>query len=282
MKMAEIGKMNLLKAVRKVDFGFYLDGGDLGEILLPMRYAPEKLRIGSEVSVFVYTDSEDRIIATTEQPYAMVGEFACLEVAAVNDTGAFLDWGLPKDLLVPFREQKQIMEEGKSYVVYIYLDAKTNRIAASAKISHFLGLEPAEYVPGDEVDLLITGETDLGYKAIINMRHEGILYRNEVFIRLRRGDRLPGYIQKIRNDGKIDLRLSRDGYAKVDDMARHILYKLDKEGGFLPLSDKSPAEDIYAIFGISKKTFKMAIGALYKERLIDITNSGIRRVNESV
>jgi len=234
------------------------------------------------VDVFIYFDSEDRIIATTEQPLALVGEFAYLKAVAVNSIGAFLDWGLTKDLLVPFREQKQPMEEGKSYVVFIYIDAETNRIAASAKLAQFLNHEPANYMPGDEVDLFIAGESELGYKAVINNRHEGILYKNEVFKTLKKGQRIKGYIRKVREDGKIDLRLLKEGYDKVNELTQSILDILRNHDGFLDVTDKSPAEEIYRIFGMSKKTFKKALGALYKERLILISPGRINLVEENV
>jgi len=276
--MAQIGKYNVLKVNRKVDFGFYLDGGDSGEILLPARYAPNNCKIGDTVDVFIYYDSEDRIIATTEKPLATVGQFAYLKVVEVNAFGAFLNWGLPKDLLVPFREQKQKMEEGKSYVVFIYIDGDTDRIAASAKLEQFLNHEPANYLPGDEVELIITSITDLGYKAAINHRHEGILYKNEVFGQVKKGQQLTGYVKKVRDDGKIDLRLYKEGYTKIDGMTGVLLEQLEIQDGFLPLTDKSPAEDIYRILGMSKKSFKQAIGALYKSKIISIGNNGISKV----
>ncbi len=273
--MTQIGKYNTLKVLRKVEFGFYLDGQPEGDILLPLRYAPENLKIGQEIEVFIYLDSEDRLIATTEQPYATVGQFAYLNVASVNPIGAFLDWGLPKDLLVPFREQKQPMEEGKSYVVFIYIDAETDRIAASAKLGQFLNHEPINYLPGDEVDIMITAISELGYKAVIFNRHEGILYKNEVFQTLRKGQELKAFILKIRPDGKIDLRLHKEGYDKIDHIAQSILDYLRSHDNFIEITDKSPAEEIYHHFGMSKKTFKKAIGALYKEHLIMTGKNGI-------
>ena len=250
--MANIGKYNSLSVLRKLEFGFYLDGKEDGDILLPLRYAPDTCKVGDKIDVFIYFDSEDRIIATTEKPFATVGEFACLKAVAVNSVGAFLDWGLPKDLLVPFREQKQPMEEGKSYVVFIYIDAETDRIAASAKLGQFLNHEPLNYMPGDEVELFITGESELGYKAAINNRHEGILYKNEVFKELKKGQQIKGYIRKVREDGKIDLRLFKDGYEKVDELSKSILEILRKNEGFLDVTDKSPADEIYRLFGMSK------------------------------
>ncbi|MBK7212830.1 MAG: GntR family transcriptional regulator [Bacteroidales bacterium] len=274
--MMQIGKFNRLKVLRKLEFGYYLDGQELGEILIPLRYAPADLKVGSQIEVFIYFDSEDRIIATTEQPIAKVGEFAYLNVVTVNDIGAFLYWGLPKDLLVPFREQKVKMVEGKSYLVFIYIDAMTDRIAASAKIDQFLNHDPINYLPGDEVDLIIAGISEIGYKAIINNRHLGILYKNEVFTDLVIGQETKGYIYKIRPDNKIDLRLFREGYEKVDDYVRLLLDKLESEDGFLPLTDKSSAEEINFELGISKKSFKQAVGALYKKHLLELLPEGIR------
>lgn len=274
--MMQIGKFNRLKVLRKLEFGYYLDGQELGEILIPLRYAPADLKIGSQIEVFIYFDSEDRIIATTEQPIAKVGEFAYLNVVSVNDIGAFLYWGLPKDLLVPFREQKVKMVEGKSYLVFIYIDAMTDRIAASAKIDQFLNHDPINYLPGDEVDLIIAGISEIGYKAIINNRHLGILYKNEVFTDLRIGQETRGFIYKIRPDNKIDLRLFREGYEKVDDYVRLLLDKLESEDGFLPLTDKSSSEEINFELGISKKSFKQAVGALYKKHMLELLPEGIR------
>jgi predicted RNA-binding protein (virulence factor B family) len=274
----EIGKMNKLRVVKEVDFGVYLDGGGFGEILMPKRYVPGGTKPDDIVDVFIYFDSEDRIIATTEKPYAMVGEFACLRAVSVNRVGAFLDWGLMKDLLVPFNEQNKKMEEGNSYVVYIYLDDETNRIAATAKIEEFLDSEPHEYKEGDEVDLMIYSKSDLGYKAIINNYHSGIIYSNEVFRNIKIGERTKGYIKKPRPDGKIDLMLEKPGYKKVDDISTRILDRLKEHNGFIALGDKSPAEDIYNMFGVSKKAYKMAVGGLYKARLITIESDGIKLV----
>jgi len=272
----EIGKVNKLKVVKRVDFGVYLDGLEFGEILMPNRYVPADCKIGDEVEAFIYLDSEDRIIATTEKPYGMVGDFVLLNVVSVSRMGAFLNWGLMKDLLVPFVEQNQKMEEGKSYVVHIYLDDMSNRIVGSARVEDFLNKAAPEFKEGDEVELIVYGQTDLGYKAIINKTHTGIIYANEVFKKLERGDTLKGYIKKIREDGKIDLRLDKPGYEKVTDISTQILDKLKEHNGFIPLVDKSPADEIYDMFGVSKKTFKKAIGGLYKARLISIEEEGIR------
>ena len=274
--MAEIGKLNSLRVVKEVDFGLYLDGGEHGEILLPKRYVPENAKPEDILDVFIYLDSEDRIIATTETPYIMVGEFACLKAVAVTPMGAFLDWGLMKDLFVPFREQKLKMEEGKWYIVTVYLDSDSKRLVASAKIEKFLDNLPPDYEAGQEVDLLIVGETDLGFNAIINNKHLGVIYNNEIFQPLRKGDRIKGFIKKIREDEKIDLLLQKAGYGKVDDISMKILDVLKKHNGFLPVTDKSDPDTIYELFGVSKKTYKKAIGALFKYKIIDIEDKGIR------
>lgn len=274
--MAEIGKYNKLRVIKEVDFGVYLDGEKEGEILMPLRYVPKDCQVGDYVDVFLYLDSEDRLVATTEKPYAQVGEFAMLRVKSANKIGAFLDWGIMKDLLVPFREQKVTMTEERSYLVCIYVDEETQRIAASAKLNKFLDKTLPEYTVGQEVDLIIESETDLGYKAIINNSHWGILYENEVFEQLAKGLKLKGYIKKIRTDNKIDLSLHPLGYDKVDPITQMILDELKKERGFIAVSDKSDAELVYRVFGISKKSFKQAVGALYKRRLITIEKDGIR------
>ncbi len=274
--MAEIGKYNKLRVIKEVDFGVYLDGEKEGEILMPLRYVPKECQVGDYVDVFLYLDSEDRLVATTEKPYAQVGEFAMLRVKSANKIGAFLDWGIMKDLLVPFREQKVTMTEERSYLVCIYVDEETQRIAASAKLNKFLDKILPEYTVGQEVDLIIESETDLGYKAIINNSHWGILYENEVFEQLAKGLKLKGYIKKIRTDNKIDLSLHPLGYDKVDPITQMILDELKKERGFIAVSDKSDAELVYRVFGISKKSFKQAVGALYKRRLITIEKDGIR------
>lgn len=268
--MIELGKYNILRIVKLLDFGAYLDGESLGEILLPLRYIPESCKEGDEIEVFIYLDSEDRLIATTEHPYAQVGEFALLKVNAVNRYGAFLDWGLMKDLLVPFREQKVSMQQGRSYLVYLYVDNVTKRIVASAKVEKFLDNTPPVYAPNEEVNLIIDRETDLGYKVIINNLHSGIVYRNEIFCRLNKGARMKGYIKNVREDDKIDVSLQPLGYAKIDPLAQNIISVLTKNGGSLPICDKSSSEKITDYFSCSKKSFKKAIGALYKDRRISI------------
>ncbi|MDP4291594.1 MAG: S1-like domain-containing RNA-binding protein [Bacteroidota bacterium] len=276
--MAEIGKQNKLKVVKEVEFGIYLDGGIHGEILMPKRYVPQDCKPEDIIEAFVYLDSEDRIIATTEKPYAMVDEFALLTVVAVNSTGAFLDWGLMKDLLVPFSEQSVKMEEGKSYMVYIYLDHESRRIVASAKLDQFLDIKPHTFEGGEAVDLTICSKTEIGYKAIIDNTWWGILYGNEVFQPLNKGQHIKGYIKKVREDDKLDLSLFKPHYAKVDDIAAIVLERLQEQNGFLPVTDKSSPDAIYTIFGVSKKAYKIAVGKLYKAKLITLEKNGIRLI----
>lgn len=276
--MVEIGKYNTLKIVKDLDFGVYLDGGDDLEILLPARYVPRNVKPGDEVEVFIYHDNEGRIIATTAKPLAIVGEFQWMECKSVNDMGAFLEWGLMKDLLVPFREQKMPMREGKWYLVYVHLDHVTERIVASARVDKFLDNVPPVYEFNQEVDLLVADETEIGYKVIINNLHWGLIYHNEIYRRLERGEHLKGYIKEVREDEKIDVSLTRLGYEKVEGIAGIILDALKVQKDFLPVHDKSPADEIYSLFGCSKKSFKQAIGALYKKKLISIEPKGIRLI----
>lgn len=276
--MVEIGRVNTLEVVRETDNGFYLDGRELGEILMPKKFITDEVRTQGWADVFVYSDSEDRLVATTEKPFAMVGEFAFLKVVAISKFGAFLDWGLPKDLLVPFREQKADMVEGRSYLVYLFVDLLTKRIAATAKIDKYLDNTPPEYEPGDEVQLLIAEETDLGYKAIVNNEHWGMLYKNQLYQKLSPGQKTTGYVNKVRDDEKIDLLLEKPGYEKVDAISQKILNELKQNRGFMAVSDNTSPEMINAMFGISKKSFKKAIGSLYKKRLITFDSDGIRIV----
>lgn len=277
--MANIGLRNQLEVVKTLDFGCYLDGGEHGEILIPIRYVPQGTVVGDTLDVFIYFDSEDRIIATTQEPHIMLGQVARLQVVSTAPMGAFLDWGLTKDLLVPFKEQKQRMEQGKWYTVALYIDHETDRLAASAKVEQFLDNTPPEFETGQEVDLLIFSKTELGYTAIINHTHTGVLYHNEVFRTLKIGERLKGYIKKVREDEKIDLILDKPGYGKIDDISKEILERLKHSGGYLSLTDKSEPETIYYYLGISKKVFKKAIGSLYKNRLISIDDDGIRLIS---
>ena len=276
-----LGKRNQLTVLREVDFGVYLDGGDIGDILLPKRYVPANCKVGDIVDVFLYLDSEERLIATTQHPLVEVGQFAFLEVKWTNQFGAFLDWGLMKDLFCPFKEQKMRMQQGKRYVVYCYIDTLTSRIVASAKIEKFLSKDMPPYQIGDMVNVMIQQKTDLGFKAIVDGRYSGLLYQNELFCDIHTGDRLSAYVKTIRPDGKLDIALQNNGMQHVADFSEQLYqYLLNSEEGFCPFHDKSPAEDIYATFKVSKKTFKKAVGDLYKKHIISIGNDGLRLTNE--
>ena len=274
--MLQIGNYNTLRVVKLVSFGVYLDGGEGKEILLPTRYVPKGVKVDDEIQVFIYHDNEGRLIATTLRPKAVVGEFAFMRVKSVNDTGAFLDWGLMKDLLVPFKEQKMTMREGKWYLVYVHLDHLTGRIVASARIEKFLGNVPPVYQLNQEVDLLVADDTEIGYKVIVDNLHWGMIYHNQVFQRLERGEHLKGYVKEVREDDKLDISLQPLGYQKIDGISQRILNALQMKEGFLPVHDKSDPEEIYSLFRCSKKAFKQAIGSLYKQRLITIEEEGIR------
>lgn len=275
----QIGRTCQLKVNRQVEFGFYLDGGEqYGEVLLPNgEIRPDiDVHIGEPLEVFLYLDTQERIVATTHMPLAQVGDFAYLEVAWVNNFGAFLHWGPLKDLFVPFREQKMKMMKGHSYIVHVHLDPETYRIMASAKVEHFLSQDFPPYRTGDQVELLIWQKTDLGLKAIVDGRYGGLLYDTQMFRTLRTGDRVKGYISQVRPDGKLDLSLQCPGLRGVEDFSAQLLRHLQMNGGQTPLGDKSPAEEIYALFGVSKKVFKKAVGDLYRQRLIEISDTGIR------
>jgi len=274
--MVEIGRYNTLTVVKIVDFGVYLDGGERGEILMPKEYVPQNCAPDDEVNVFVYFDSEDRIVATTEVPAVMVGEFAFLKVVALSPVGAFLDWGLRKDLLLPFREQREPMIEGRAYLVYAYLDKASDRIVASAKIDKFLDQVFPDYEPDQEVDLLIARKTDLGYAVIVNNAHWGLIYDNEIFQPLKIGQKLKGYIKTVREDEKIDVALQARGYGKIEGLTGNILEKLKDYNGILDISDKSAPEEIYRVFGCSKKNYKKALGSLLKQGLIEISDTEVR------
>ena len=276
--MLNIGNYNTLRIIKILSFGAYLDGGDGKEILLPTRYVPDGAKVGDEVEVFIYHDNEGRLIATTLRPKAVVGEFAFMRVKSVNTTGAFLDWGLMKDLLVPYKEQKLTMREGKWYLVYVRLDHVTGRIMASARIEKFLNNVPPKYEFNQEVDLLVADDTEIGYKVIVNNLHWGMVYHNQVFQRLEKGEHLKGYVKEIREDDKLDISLSPLGYQKVDGISQTILNTLQLKGGYLSVHDKSEPELIYNLFRCSKKTFKQAIGLLYKQHLIQIELKGIRMI----
>jgi predicted RNA-binding protein (virulence factor B family) len=272
----EIGKYNTLTVVAVTPSGVYLDGGDLGEILLPNRHVPSDCKIGNSINVFIYLDSAERISATTEKVLGQVGEFVSLKVVQVNKMGAFLDWGLPKDLLVPYNQQHTEMEVGKYYLVRIFLDQRTDRVAASSKLDKFIDIWPAEYQQGDKVKLIIGGKTDLGFKAIVNDLHWGLLYDNEIFQPLRIGKKIDGYIKQVREDGRLDLILTRGSKNTVKSFADKLIEALQKNNGFLPLHDKSAPELIQRTLGVSKKTFKATVGNLLKNGKLTIEKDGIR------
>ena len=280
--MINVGQFNTLRVVKEVDFGVYLDGGVGGEILLPAKYVPQGTVVDDVVEVFIYHDSEDRLIATTEEPYIMVGEYAFLEVRMANHVGAFLDWGITaKDLLVPFAEQRATMREGGVYLVYAFLDEITGRIVASSKVDKFLDNVPPQYEVNQEVEILVVQETALGFKVIVDNKHWGVIYNNEIFTAVEPGDFLTAYIKKVREDDKIDVSLQPVGYEHaVGDgaIAERIMQQLMDAGGFLPYGDKTDAETIVQQFGCSKKNFKKSIGALYKSRRIEILPEGIKAI----
>ncbi|WP_448549005.1 CvfB family protein [Thalassotalea fusca] len=277
--MANIGKYNTLSVIALSANGAYLDGGSLGEILLPNKYVPTDCDIDDKIEVFIYADSADRLVATTERPKAQVGEFASLRVKDTNKMGAFLDWGLAKDLLVPFNQQHKKMEVGRHYLVYVYVDERTERLVASSKLDKFVDIWPADYKNGQEVTLTIAARTDLGFKAIIDHHHWGLLYANEIFKPVRIGQSLKGYVKRMREDGRVDLSLTRVGKGKVIDFKDTLIEYLNNNDGFTPLNDKSSPELIQKTLGVSKKTFKATVGNLLKQNKITITSDGIKLVN---
>jgi hypothetical protein len=281
--MLEIGKYNTLTILRDTKVGLFLGNttDDKDDVLLPNKYVPKVFEIGEEIAVFVYLDHEERPVATTLQPYILLNEFALLRVNYVNQVGAFMDWGMEKDILVPFKEQARPMEKGKRYLVYLYKDEKTNRLVASSKTNQFLSNENITVEKGEEVDLIVSHITELGINVIINEKHKGLLYKDEVYDEsIRTGDRAIGYIKNIRPDGKIDVSLQKQGYENVEPNAEKILDELRASRGFLRLNDNSHPEDIKTVLKMSKKTFKKAIGSLYKDKLIEIKEDGIYLVKE--
>jgi predicted RNA-binding protein (virulence factor B family) len=279
--MIKLGKYNELEIVRQVDFGVYLSDGEGVEILMPKRYVPANAKVGDKVRSFVYQDSEARLIATTEQPYAQVGEFASLQVQSVNQVGAFADWGTSKELLIPHREQAKEMEEGHRYIVHIYIDDKSGRIVGSAKLDKFLDNVPATYERNQEVDVLVWKPTPLGYKVIIENTHTGMIYSNQIFQPVHVGEHLRAWVKEVREDEKIDLMLQPMGFRNVIDSAEaQVLRALHLRGGFLTLTDKSDPAEIAEVLQMSKKNFKKAVGALYKQQRITLEDNGIRLTDE--
>jgi uncharacterized protein len=273
--MLFIGKYNTLTIQRLTSVGMFLSDIEGEEVLLPNQYLTEEMTVGETIRVFVYLDSEDRPVATTETPKIVRNEFAFLEVTDVTEYGAFMDWGLIKDLFVPFREQNTPMQIGERHVVFLYLDLKTGRLSASTKVDRYLENNRLLVKEGDEVDLLVYRKTELGYSVIVNQFHYGLVYGNEVFRSLNVGDSLPGFVKKIRDENKLDISLQKSGQENIEPVAQQILDELKNQGGFLNLSDSSSPEEISRVFQISKKVFKKAIGGLYRQSLIEITEAGI-------
>lgn len=273
--MIELGNYNTLKILRETGVGLFLGDDDVDDLLLPSKYVPDNYEIGDDIRVFCYLDHEERPIATTLDPLIIRNTFGFLEVAEVNDFGAFLDWGLEKHLLVPFREQQIKMIEGKSYVVFCYLDEKTFRLVASSRLNKFVEHEDLSLSAKEEVDLLVSRKSDLGWDVIINNKYKGLIFANEVFQPLEVGMSVKGYVKNIREDNKVDISLKPIGYSSLEPAANQIFEQLELEGGFIALHDKSPPEEIQEKFSMSKKIFKKAIGTLYRERKIEIKNDGI-------
>ncbi|HHF2938713.1 TPA: CvfB family protein [Vibrio diabolicus] len=275
--MIKIGQINSLEVIKKADFGVFLDGDDYGSVLLPNKYVPEGTEIGDHVDVFLYFDSESQLAATIERPIAQVGEWGLMKIEGVNATGAFVNWGIKeKDLLIPFSEQRTRFSAGQTILVYVYTDKASGRIVGTTKFNKWLDKTPANYEVNEQVDLIIAERSQLGYKAIVNRKHWGMIFPSDVFGKLYIGKKLKGFIKQIREDGKIDLALQKVGVAKMDDLSSKILDLLEKKGGFLPLNDKSSPEAIFDAFRTSKGTYKKTIGGLYKQGKIVIEKDGIR------
>jgi len=277
--MVQVGQYNTLRVAKEVDFGMYLDGGK-EEILLPKRYVPEGLQPGDEISVFIYHDNDGRLIATTARPYAVVGEMAMMEVADVNTAGAFLKWGIMKDVFVPISQQEKRMRPGDRRLIRLFIDEKTGRVTGTEKIDKYISNYELTVTEHEPVDLIAYQKTDIGYKVIINSKHLGVLHYNEVFRDLEIGEKVKGFIKHIRPDNKIDVSLGAKGYTRVPEEEEKILNLLHKNSGYLPYNDKSDPEAIHAFFGMSKKTFKMTLGALYKKRKITFTQTGTKLLND--
>jgi predicted RNA-binding protein (virulence factor B family) len=277
--MLKVGQQNILKVLRGTSVGFFLGDEEGNDVLLPHKYIPEGLNIGDEIDVFLYRDSEDRIIATTLEPLVKLNQFACLQVSAATNIGAFLDWGLEKDLFVPFREQNQKLREGDYTVVYLYLDESTDRLVGSCRLNRHFEFENIELKEGEEVNLLILDKTDLGFNVAVNHKYRGLIYENEIFQRLAWGDTVKGYVKIVREDGKIDISLQKQGFENsIEPNSQKVLDVLKANDGHMPFNDKSDSVEIQSQFEMSKKAFKRAIGGLYKQKLILIDEDGIKLV----
>ena len=274
----QVGKVNKLPVLKGFDFGLYLDGGPFGEILLPKRFAPRDASPGDMLEVFLYHDSDNRLIATTQKPLGVVGDIAPMRCVSKTKQGAFMDWGLMKDLFVPLSQQLSRMHEGEKYLIQIYLDEQTGRAAGTEKFARQISNDPLTVEVGEQVDVLVWRQTDIGYAVIVNNLHSGVLHYSDIFEDLEVGDKRRGYIKTIRPEGKLDVALGQQGYGRVTNETDRILAALRDGGGFLPLHDKSEPEEIYSLLRMSKKVFKMAVGALYRDRKIELTKTGIKLV----
>lgn len=275
--MIKIGQINSLEVIKTADFGVFLDGEDYGSVLLPNKYVPEGTELGAHLDVFLYFDSESQLAATIDKPIAQVGEWGLMKIEGINKTGAFVNWGIKeKDLLIPFSEQRARFTAGQNILVYVYTDKASGRIVGTTKFNKWLDKTPANYEVNEQVDLIIAERSQLGYKAIVNGEHWGMIFPSDVFGKLFIGKKLKGYIKQVREDGKIDLALQKVGVAKMDDLSSKVIELLEKKGGFLPLNDKSSPEAIFETFRTSKGTYKKTIGGLYKAGKIVIEKDGIR------
>ncbi|AIV05626.1 MULTISPECIES: CvfB family protein [Vibrio] len=275
--MIKIGQINSLEVIKTADFGVFLDGEDYGSVLLPNKYVPEGTELGAHLDVFLYFDSESQLAATIDKPIAQVGEWGLMKIEGINKTGAFVNWGIKeKDLLIPFSEQRARFTAGQNILVYVYTDKASGRIVGTTKFNKWLDKTPANYEVNEQVDLIIAERSQLGYKAIVNGEHWGMIFPSDVFGKLFIGKKLKGYIKQVREDGKIDLALQKVGVAKMDDLSSKVIELLEKKGGFLPLNDKSSPEAIFEAFRTSKGTYKKTIGGLYKAGKIVIEKDGIR------
>lgn len=273
-----LGKYNTLEVIETREFGMLLNGFEKGKILLPTRYIPDGCKPGDVLDVFLYLDQEERIIATTLTPYVQVDEFAILEVVWKNEYGAFLNWGLMKDLFVPFKEQKELMEIGNRYLIYAYIDKQTGRIVASSKIEKFFSTGIPPYQSGDEVRVLISDRSEIGYRAIVNNKYKAMVYDGQIFQSVNVGDKITAYVDRVRPDGRIDLLMTKPGSGGIDDLSVVLMDYINENGGFIPLNDKSDPELIYSVLGASKKAFKKAVGVLLRLGLIKIEEDGLRKV----
>ncbi|MBL4829253.1 MAG: GntR family transcriptional regulator [Aliivibrio sp.] len=279
--MIKIGQNNSFEVVKVMDFGVFLDGKEFGNILLSSRYVPENTKLGDQVDAFIFYDSDREVVATTETPIAQVGQWGVMNIVGANSYGAFADWGIiKKDLLIPFSEQINRLVEGQNVLIYVYTDNASGRIVGTTKFNRYLDKTAVNYQAGREVDLLIAEVTDLGYKAIVNGEHWGLIFKTEAYGKLFIGKKLKGYIKNVRSDGKIDLSLQKLGTERMDDLSEKVMSSLNKKDGFIPVSDKSTPEEIFAVFRTSKGTFKKTIGGLYKQGLITIEKEGIRLIEK--